>query len=254
MIDFHSSVDAEPGSTGPLRSKRELPLRARKPQLPIIISLFSGAGGLDLGFKQEGFKIGVAFDVTSAAIKTHKRNFPKSSAILGDLIRLRPAGVLRNVRASIPVGSRIGIIGGPPCQGFSRANARSKVDDPRNDLPKLYVKIIRALQQSYRVEFIVFENVLGMRDVKHARKYRNLVRGLRRLDLHVAEQELCALDFGVPQTRRRIILSGIAKASSPPNLRPRRRSGAKSVYGVSRTQTRSLGQNYSNMGHLMSST
>jgi DNA (cytosine-5)-methyltransferase 1 len=137
--------------------------------------------------------------------------------------------VLQKVLEVIPRNARIGIIGGPPCQGFSRANVKGKAADPRNELPKLYVRIVRKLQRAYRVEFVVFENVLGMRDKKHAAKYNALVRGLCRLGLDVAEQELCALDYGVPQLRRRVILAAMAKGASVPNLRPRRRSGTGNV-------------------------
>lgn len=200
-----------------------------KSGLPAVVSLFCGAGGLDLGFRLEGFRIGVAFDISAAAIKTHKRNFPRSSAHVADLVKLGPDGVLQLVMAAIPLGARIGIIGGPPCQGFSRANVTGKASDPRNELPKLYVRIVQKLQEHYRVEFVVFENVMGMRDAKHAGKYKGLVRGLKKLDLHVAEQDLCALDYGVPQLRRRIILAAMAEGVSAPNLKPRRRTGAKTV-------------------------
>ncbi len=207
--------------------------RAKKPSaatgLPVIVSLFSGAGGLDWGFHKEGFKIGAAFDIAPAAIKTHRRNFPMATAIACDLDMIGPSGVLEHVRSAVPIGKSIGIIGGPPCQGFSRANVYATKDDPRNKLPVLYLRIIRKLQQYYRVEFIVFENVLGMRDAKHRKVYEGLVCGLRRLNLHVSEQELCALEFGVPQTRRRIVLMAMAKNRTVPNLRPRRRKGARSV-------------------------
>jgi hypothetical protein len=113
-------------------------------KLPKIISLFSGAGGLDHGFKAAGFKISAAFDISKAAIETHRRNFPNSIAIADDLIRLGPVGVLNAVKKTLRKGSRIGIIGGPPCQGFSRANTTAT--DPRNELPTLYVDIVRELQ------------------------------------------------------------------------------------------------------------
>jgi len=198
-------------------------------QLPKIVSLFSGAGGLDLGFQEEGFEIEIAFDISPAAIKTHKRNFPKAAGVADDLTTLGPAGVLKNVLSAIPPGTRIGIIGGPPCQGFSRANVSAKASDPRNELPKLYVKIIRKLQTAYSVDFVVFENVLGMRDAKHATKYKGLVRGLKGLGFHVSEQELCALDFGVPQARKRVVLAAVANGATTPNLRPRRRTGSANV-------------------------
>ncbi len=90
-----------------------------------------------------------------------------------------------------------------------------------NELPKLYLKIIRMLQQAYDVQFVVFENVLGMRDFKHAPTYNSLVSGLRSARFHVAEQELCAMDFGVPQTRKRIFLTAISKFVDSSDFKPR---------------------------------
>ena len=203
-------------------SNRQIPL-------PKIVSLFSGAGGLDYGFAREGFEVAVAFDISSAAIKTHRRNFPLTLGIAGDLTKLKPSGVLKHVLGTIPRGARIGVIGGPPCQGFSRANTGATAGDPRNSLPKLYVKIVRFLQHYYQVEFVVFENVLGMRDRKHAATYSSLVRGLRALGLSVTEKELCALDFGVPQTRRRIVLSGLRQGLDYAEFRPRKRTGLANV-------------------------
>ena len=152
--------------------------RKSQRKLPKVISLFSGAGGLDHGFKGVGFKISAAFDISKAAVKTHKRNFPGTVAIANDLIKLRPKGVSAIVRHSLNRGSRIGIIGGPPCQGFSRANTTATAADPRNELPKLYIDIVRELQKHFKVEFVVFENVLGMRDKKHSVAYQDVLKGL----------------------------------------------------------------------------
>ena len=174
--------------------------------LPKIVSLFSGAGGLDLGFKEAGFTISVAIDAADAAIRTHKKNFPRSKAVVGDLIKLQPAGVLDHVRERLRPGQRIAVIGGPPCQGFSRANTASLSNDPRNRLPKLYLEIVAELQSLYTVEFIVFENVLGIRDKKHVKTYKALLLGISDLGFDVTEKELCSADFGVPQNRRRIVL------------------------------------------------
>jgi DNA (cytosine-5)-methyltransferase 1 len=198
-------------------------------RLPKIISLFSGAGGLDHGFEAAGFKVSAAFDISKAAIETHKRNFPNSVAIADDLIRLGPIGVSTVVRKTLRKGSRIGIIGGPPCQGFSRANTTATAADPRNELPKLYVDIVRELQKNFKVEFAVFENVLGMRDKKHVAAYQNLLTGLRTLGFDITEKELCATDFGVPQTRRRIVLSATRAELEIKAIRPRRRKGPLSV-------------------------
>lgn len=209
--------------TTPSARRTALFSRKRKRSRPKIISLFSGAGGLDWGFRKRGFEIALAIDISAAAIRTHQKNFPKTQAVAADLKKLGPAGVLRHALRHIKKGSAIGVIGGPPCQGFSRANTLRKKSDPRNDLPSLYLKIVRRLQCHFRVEFVVFENVLGIRDRKNADLYKALLDGLDRLGLSVTEKELCAVDFGVPQNRRRIILSAMRKRRGYSMVRPRKR-------------------------------
>lgn len=194
-----------------------------------IISLFCGAGGLDLGFKYEGFEIALAIDSEQAAIDTHKKNFSETQSLTADLTKLGPDGVLELIRKRFETGSRLGIIGGPPCQGFSRSNPNSKADDPRNSLPSLYVKIIEKLQQHFVIDFIVFENVLGMKDEKHAEKYSELILGLNALKLSVDEQQLCALDYGVPQKRHRIIISAFHRRFGKAIMKIPKREGAKTV-------------------------
>jgi DNA (cytosine-5)-methyltransferase 1 len=197
--------------------------------LPYIVSLFSGAGGLDLGFHQEGFSIPIAIDLSSAAIKTHKRNFASTTSIAADLRALQPDGVYSLVAQNIPLGSRLGVIGGPPCQGFSRANTLSQSNDPRNDLPQLYLEIVKKLKEHYIVEFVVFENVLGIRDKKHSEKYREIIVGLDDLGFDITEKELCALDFGVPQNRKRVILSAMRKGQGYATVRPVKCEGPRTV-------------------------
>jgi DNA (cytosine-5)-methyltransferase 1 len=213
----------------PRNVSRRVARKTKKGDLPKIVSLFSGAGGLDHGFKAAGFEISAAFDVSPAAILTHRRNFPGSTSIAGDLTRLKPAGVAAAVRASIADGEKIGIIGGPPCQGFSRANTTAEAADPRNKLPRLYINIVRELQRFFEVEFVVFENVLGMRDKKHAKSYKNLLSGLKNRGFDVTEKKLCATEFGVPQTRKRIILSAMRRGVGYGQIRPRRRKGMLNV-------------------------
>ena len=198
-------------------------------KLPKVVSLFSGAGGLDWGFYYHGFKIPLAIDVSGAAVKTHKKNFKSTHSLAADLIRLGPRGVLTQVAKRIPRGERIGIIGGPPCQGFSRANISSQADDPRNKLPTLYLDIVEALKKRYVVEFVVFENVLGIRDKKHSATYRKIIDRLGGLNFTVTEKELCALDFGVPQKRRRIILVAMRAGQGYSTVTPNKRRGLRTV-------------------------
>lgn len=204
-------------------------LPKKSEDLPEVVSLFCGAGGLDWGFHKEGFKIPLAIDILEAAIKTHNRNFTSTHGIAADLIKLQPDGVHELVSSRITKGKRIGVIGGPPCQGFSRANTSSQADDPRNQLPQLYIDIVKKLQTDYTVEFVVFENVLGIRDKKHVATYRALVKGLENLGFTVTEKELCSIDFGVPQMRRRILLSALRSGQGYGDVIPQHKEGKKTV-------------------------
>lgn len=176
--------------------------------LPQIVSLFSGAGGLDLGFRNAGFSLAFAVDLSPAAIRTHKRNFNETISLAANLEELGPDGVLEQMQRILSPGERIGVIGGPPCQGFSRANVSSAPNDPRNRLPLLYLRIVEALQAKYRVEFVLFENVLGIRDAKHAVTFSGITAKFREMGLTPVVGEYSALDYGVPQARKRIIISG----------------------------------------------
>lgn len=223
------TTDLEEGEHATALPRGARPRATSRKDLPKIVSLFAGAGGLDLGFKQAGFTVSVAIDAASAAIRSYKRNFPRSLAVTADLTALQPRGVLAHVRKKISEGSRIAVIGGPPCQGFSRANIGALRDDPRNKLPTLYLEIVRELQKHYDVEFLVIENVLGIRDKKHAGTYNALVLAIGRLGFDVTEKMLCATDFGVPQNRKRIILSCMRKGRGYSKVKPRKRAGLLTV-------------------------
>ena len=224
------SIEKEPTAFSQnAKAKKLIEAQSDEQELPYIVSLFCGAGGLDLGFKKSGFKIALAIDISHAAITSHQYNFSRSHSIQADLIKLGPGGVLELVKNRIAKGSRIALIGGPPCQGFSRANTGSRADDPRNKLPALYLEIIEKLKRSYKIEFVVLENVLGIKDKKHSKIYLKLKSGLDALGFNVTESELCALDYGVPQNRRRIILCGLSKRAGYEFHAPRRRSGLKTV-------------------------
>lgn len=85
---------------------------------PKIVSLFSGAGGLDLGFSEEGFQLVFAVDNSQWAIKTHKRNFKKTVSITANLIELQPVGVIKELANILTPGEPIGIIGGLRVRDF----------------------------------------------------------------------------------------------------------------------------------------
>lgn len=178
--------------------------------LPKIISLFSGPGGLDLGFDMAGYETALAIDKSFWAVETHKLNFPEVPAVAADLVELGVDGVARLVHEQVPIGSAIGVIGGPPCQAFSRSNPFSQSDDPRNALPRLYLEIVNRLQKDYDVKFVLFENVLGIRDKRHAITFSAILDQLDELNLKSNVAEYHALKYGVPQDRRRIIISAFS--------------------------------------------
>ena len=203
--------------------------------LPKIVSLFSGAGGLDLGFHDAGFDLAFAVDSSEWAIKTHQRNFKNAKSVAADLIELQPVGVLAHLAQILKDGEPIGVIGGPPCQGFSRSNPAALPTDPRNELPILYLEIVEELQKKYDVQFVLFENVLGIRDLKHEAAFQGILSKLRKLGLTEKVDEYCALDFGVPQNRRRVIISAFkspasAKAFAPVTA-PRQNLDARTAIG-----------------------
>lgn len=171
-----------------------------------LLSLFCGAGGLDLGFTLEGYKIHLAIDYSSAAIHTHKHNFPEGNALEIDLLNLGVEGLLKLCTEYFDRNSSLGIIGGPPCQGFSRGNVKSNKEDPRNKLAILYIDFIEALKEHYIIEFVVFENVLGIKDSKHIQTYETIIGKLKKLSFEVSPYILNAVDFGVAQDRKRVII------------------------------------------------
>lgn len=193
--------------------------------LPRIVSLFSGAGGLDLGFHQVGFEIVFAVDQMAAAMQTHKHNFPTTTSITADIsVRDALSGkliVLDEIAKTLTTGEAIGIIGGPPCQGFSRANPNSRADDPRNQMPTLYLEIVEALQTRYDVQFVVVENVMGIRDAKHSETFSGILTRLEELGLIAGVAEHSALDYGVAQTRNRVIITGFKTETAARAFRPR---------------------------------
>jgi len=195
------------------------------------VSLFSGAGGLDLGFADAGYEVVFAVDSDQWAVETHKQAFPGTCTIQADLVKLGVEGLIERIRPLLNHGEKIGVIGGPPCQGFSRSNVNATPNDPRNKLPMLYLQIVEALQAEYTVEFVIFENVLGIRDSKHEHTFGGILRRLEKLGLHHNVNEFDAHDFGVAQHRRRVIISAFHSDEARQAFLPTRQIVGKDTVG-----------------------
>lgn len=179
------------------------------------VSLFCGAGGLDLGFARCGFEPLLAIDSDDAACRTFQQNFPRSRVIRRDLSRVAPEYVVERL-AEIP-GARppIGVVGGPPCQAFSRGNVSKRASDPRRLLPAVYARVLARLRKHFEIDFFVFENVAGLRHRDHRHVFDPLKRLFRRAGFRIFEDELDAVEFGVPQTRKRVFVVGFNKEKFP---------------------------------------
>lgn len=171
-----------------------------------LISLFSGAGGLDLGFENAGFRVGSAYEIRPDAVASYNFNRPERPvAHCADIRALKVSQVLSDLGDP---SSILGIVGGSPCQGFSQANEWRSEADARNNLLNRYVKLLGELNQRVPVGFFVLENVVGLTRHPHKRRFVALQQSLSSLGFNVTWGVLDAADFAVPQTRQRIFVVG----------------------------------------------
>ncbi len=179
---------------------------------PIVIDLFSGAGGLSLGFEQAGFDIVAAIEIDPIHAAIHKFNFP-DCVVIPKSIELLSA---QTIRREAGIGSRDVdlVIGGPPCQGFSLIGQRV-LDDPRNTLVREFVRIVKEISP----RFFLFENVKGLTVGKHRQVLNELVTEFETLGYFVQTpwQVLNAVNYGVPQDRERLFLLGAKFGASMPS-------------------------------------
>lgn len=180
-----------------------------------IVSLFSGCGGMDVGFRQHGFIPIVAIDNASDTVATYNLNHGAGIAQQGDLSKLSGEDVIKLIEKVAPGIRPRGMIGGPPCQSFSSSNVHGKPRDPRHRLPVHYAHILAALNKKYHLDFFVLENVVGLKSKKHERRYGTILRVLEEAGFNIFEQELDAKWFDVPQSRHRIFVVGINKQLYP---------------------------------------
>lgn len=159
------------------------------------ISLFCGAGGLDLGFERSGFKTIWANDYEMDACKTHK-NWSGAEVVCGDIAKISTSDI---PDADI-------ILGGFPCQGFSLSGPR-KIDDSRNTLYKHYVRIVK----DKKPLAFIGENVKGLLTMGGGEIIDAIVADFADCGYDVFFKLLNARDYGVPQDRERVLICGFRK-------------------------------------------
>lgn len=169
------------------------PRQSEIPNKYKVISLFSGSGGLDLGFLSTGkFEIILANDYNQYACESYAYNIGKH-IVHSDVAELK----------NLPHADVV--IGGPPCQGFSTANPKRSFDDPRNHLFKEYARILKEVKP----KVFVLENVSGMVTMEKGKVFKLIKKELEACGYTLFDKLLNAKDFGVPQNRRRMIIVGV---------------------------------------------
>ncbi len=172
-----------------------------KGQKPTIIDVFSGAGGLSLGAARAGFTVSAAVELDAYAYDTHKKNFPAANHISADVSELDGTALLK--LSNLKKGCLDGLIGGPPCQGFSRIGQRNKGDN-RNNLFTHFFRLVSETQP----KFFLAENVPGILD--------DCYDSLRAQALELVLEDYVVLDpikvtasdYGAPTLRTRVFFIG----------------------------------------------
>lgn len=166
-----------------------------------IISLFSGCGGLDLGFEKAGFEIPVANEFDKTIWETFTLNHPNTHLIKGDI---------RNVNKHdiAPYIDEVdGIIGGPPCQSWSEAGALKGIEDARGQLFFDYIRIL----EDFQPKFFLAENVSGMLANRHSEAVKNILKLFDDAGYDVSLTLVNAKDYGVAEERKRVFYIGFRK-------------------------------------------
>ena len=181
----------------------------------IGVDLFAGAGGLSLGAVRAGIRVSVAVEIDDHAVATYRKNHEHCSIVIGDIRDVSDQQI-----RSISKGDDYSIVfGGPPCQGFSYSNSRTRnATNTTNWLFEQFIRFVRV----WKPDFIVFENVRGITDTSRGLFLSKILAQFKRLQYVLTYGILNAKDYGVPQDRSRFFLLGtrhkVALTFPPPTV------------------------------------
>jgi DNA (cytosine-5)-methyltransferase 1 len=172
---------------------------------PVAVDFFCGAGGASYGIDAAGFDLVAAVDHNETALDTHARNLP-GYTVAHDLADVDPSALPDRAREPAYVH------GSPPCKGFSTANDDRSVDDPRNSLVFDFIEWVETLGPAVAT----MENVTGMLSISE-HFIDEVEAAFREAGYRVRYRTLNAADYGVPQTRKRVITVAVDEAIDPPS-------------------------------------
>ena len=177
--------------------------------MPEVMDLFAGVGGFTLGASLGGFATKLAIDNDSDLSHSFQINFPNTTCLSADISRADPRNLFE--KAGISRRETFGIVGGPPCQGFS-AIGQKRRGDPRNLLVSHFFRFVKVLKPA----FFIMENVPGILTVPFASELELLMNSLSPTYDLVGPMSLDAVDFGAPTLRKRVIVLGYQSAYVTP--------------------------------------
>jgi len=179
-----------------------MPRTSHKVEQLTAVDLFAGGGGLTVGLKRAGFRVLAAVEIEPNAFATYKANHPEVRAFRQDIRTVDGKSMLD----LSPTGTVDLLVGCPPCQGFSSLTSKVRRSDPRNDLVLEMSRLIREI----RPRMVMVENVPGLVD-KGKSYFQGLLRSLSESGYEFDYDVLQVADYGVPQSRRRLVLIAARK-------------------------------------------
>lgn len=167
--------------------------------MPIGVDIFSGAGGLSLGAEMAGIQVHFAVERDKNAAETYRYNHPNTVMLCDDIHNINPLNFLREDKDIFIV------FGGPPCQGFSLSNTKTRnLANPNNSLFEEFVRFVHTLNPKW----FVFENVEGIVSFEKGHTLKEIIHYFEKLGYTVKHKVMVASDYGVPQHRNRFIMVG----------------------------------------------
>jgi DNA (cytosine-5)-methyltransferase 1 len=200
------------------------------------LSLFSGGGGLDLGFSTADFSVACSTDIDTFSCKTLELNkgkkpfYKNAHSIPADIREVSARSLLD--KASFPYGAVDIVLGGPPCQAFSVFGRRKGLDDPRGNLVWEYLKIIEEIKP----KAFVFENVAGIKSIHGGQLFKEILEELSLNGMYtISAHSYQVADYGIPQFRDRVLIIGALNGVSVPHMIPTH--GGKTLLATKKYRT-----------------
>ena len=176
----------------------------------VLIDLFCGAGGLSLGFEMANFRVNLAIEIEENYYRAYKRNHPETLSLNKDITELKCSEISDKYLQNKEIE---GIIGGPPCIGFSTVGNR-RSDDPRNMLIFYFIQWVKY----FKPKFFVMENVPGILSMGKGKVVERVINLYKEIGYNCKMETLLAADYGVPQLRQRVFFIG-TQGNSVPSLK-----------------------------------